>query len=39
MNLVDEGPVLAALLGISLGETDGKVPEGILERKQSCSKI
>ena len=36
MNLVDEGPVLAALLGISLGETDGCVPEGILERESLC---
>lgn len=30
MNLVDEGPLLARVLGVSLGETDGRVPDGLL---------
>lgn len=30
MNLVDEGPLLASILGVSLGDTDGRVPGGLL---------
>ncbi|WP_079508922.1 alkaline phosphatase family protein [Mesobacillus jeotgali] len=31
MHLVDEGPTFARLLGLDLGETDGRVIEGILD--------
>ncbi len=31
MNLVDIGPTLAAMLGLSLGETDGKVIEAFIQ--------
>ncbi|SFA90095.1 MULTISPECIES: alkaline phosphatase family protein [unclassified Bacillus (in: firmicutes)] len=31
MHLVDEGPIFAKLLGVSLGETDGKVIEDLLD--------
>jgi predicted AlkP superfamily pyrophosphatase or phosphodiesterase len=31
MHLVDEGPTLARLLGLDLGDTDGKILDGILE--------
>ena len=30
MRLVDEGPLLAKVLGVSLGDTDGRVPGGLL---------
>lgn len=30
MNLVDEGPILAKVLGVNLGDTDGRVPGGLL---------
>ena len=29
MTLADEGPVMAALLGLDLGRTDGRIPEGL----------
>ncbi|MCA1066237.1 ectonucleotide pyrophosphatase/phosphodiesterase [Rossellomorea sp. AcN35-11] len=32
MHLTDEGPTFARLLGLSLGETDGKAIEGILDK-------
>jgi predicted AlkP superfamily pyrophosphatase or phosphodiesterase len=31
MNLVDEGPTFARLLGLDLGDTDGSIIEGILD--------
>lgn len=31
MHLVDEGPTFARLLGIDLGDTDGRIVEGILD--------
>ena len=33
MGLIDEGPTFARLLGLDLGETDGKVIEEILNCK------
>ena len=33
MSLVDEGPILARLLGVSLGNTDGRVPGGLLKEE------
>ena len=30
LRLVDEGPLLAKVLGVSLGDTDGRVPGGLL---------
>ena len=33
MTLADEGPTLAALLGLDLGETDGKVIDAFLEKE------
>ncbi|NCC00347.1 MAG: alkaline phosphatase family protein [Clostridia bacterium] len=36
MSLVDEGPTFAALLGLDLGQTDGRVLESILEKEQLC---
>jgi predicted AlkP superfamily pyrophosphatase or phosphodiesterase len=34
MHLVDIGPTLAAMLGLSLGETDGKVIEAFIQSKE-----
>ena len=31
MNLVDEGPTFARLLGLDLGDTDGKVIEKLID--------
>ena len=33
MSLADEGPTLAALLGLDLGMTDGKVIDTFLEKE------
>jgi hypothetical protein len=32
IRLIDEGPTFARLLGVSLGDTDGRVIEEILKR-------
>ena len=33
MSLVDEGPILARLLGVNLGNTDGRIPGGLLKEE------
>jgi predicted AlkP superfamily pyrophosphatase or phosphodiesterase len=39
MQLVDEGPTLARLLGLDLGDTDGKVIEEFIENQPTTPKV
>ncbi len=36
MRLIDEGPTIARLLGLHLGETDGSIVEDLLNCKELC---
>ena len=36
MRLIDEGPTIARLLGLHLGETDGAIVEDLLNCKELC---
>ena len=36
--LIDEGPTFARLLGVNLGDTDGKIIEEILDNRQQRRK-